>query len=217
MPTLRGLIQHRAKSKRSVRSRSTKLTFWSFFGGVPTRFLICRNSCLDWTFRDRPPPQTVPNSAISTVLHISDTSSLKTLAPPQPVERDGRDDYDADDDVLARVGNTGMNTSVLENLHDQAANQCSHDGPLAAAQTAAADDDRGDHLQLESAGRWYDDGGRKALAAMNLQPAALYRARGIFCAFRDSVSWYPLRHGTRRFPTSRKTSHDRSSPVRARR
>ncbi len=35
------------------------------------------------------------------------------------------------------VGNTGMDTAVLEHLHDQAANQGTHDSPFTAAQAAA--------------------------------------------------------------------------------
>ena len=70
---------------------------------------------------------------------------------PEPVECDGGDDDDADDDVLARVGNIGVDAAVVQDRHDQAADQGAQHGPFAAAQAAAADHHRGDDLQLEPA------------------------------------------------------------------
>ncbi len=80
MPTGRGVTPKRAGYRcrpgtNSLQRQPLSTTFRTFFGGVPTRFLNCRNSFLDLVFWDRPPLkqcQIVPNSAISTVLDISD-------------------------------------------------------------------------------------------------------------------------------------------------
>ncbi len=69
-------------------------------------------------------------TAISTVLHLGLSHSTRA---PKPVERHRGDDDDADDDVLAGVGNIRVDAAIVENRHDQAADQRPEDRSLAAA------------------------------------------------------------------------------------
>ena len=78
-------------------------------------------------------------------------------ASTEPVQRHGRDDDRADDHVLAGVGDAGVDAAVVQDRHDQAADQGAEDGPLAAAQAPAADHHGGDHLEFQAVG-----GGRVA-------------------------------------------------------
>src|SRR5205807_2684268 len=73
--------------------------------------------------------------------------------PTVAVQRDGRDDDRADDDVLGGVRDVGVDAAVGQYGHDQAADQGAEHGPLAAAEAGAADHDGGDHLEFQPLGR----------------------------------------------------------------
>ena len=51
------------------------------------------------------------------------------------------------------LGMPGVDAAVVQDGHDQAADQGAQHGPLAAAQAPAADDDGRDHLEFQAVGR----------------------------------------------------------------
>src|SRR5579859_3659742 len=94
--------------------------------------------------RPDPPMERSSNPGPGTTSHSASAS--------QPIERDGDDDDDSDDDVLAGVRDPGVDTAILQDRHDQTANQGAQDGPFPAVEASATDHDRGDHLEFEAAG-----------------------------------------------------------------
>ena len=79
---------------------------------------------------------------------------LYTATATESVESHRGDDNGiADDDVLAGVGNVRVDAAIVENRHDQAANQSAENGSFASAQTATANDDGGDDLKLQTVRR----------------------------------------------------------------
>ena len=79
-------------------------------------------------------------------------SSQALFLSPEAIEGDRRDDDGADDHVLGGVRDAGVDAAVVQHRHDQAADQRPEHGPLAAAEAAAADDDRRDDLELQAVG-----------------------------------------------------------------
>src|SRR5690242_18544325 len=93
-----------------------------------------------------------PDSCISDIKSQVPEVRSRRPAAPEAIERDGRDDDGADDDVLGGIGNPGVDATVVQDGHDQATDQGPQDRPLAAVEAPAADDDGGDDLQLQPLG-----------------------------------------------------------------
>ncbi len=71
------------------------------------------------------------------------------LLPP-PIERHGQDDDRAGDDLLHPVGQAALCAADLDDRHRGGAENGSGDGASPARQAAAADDHRGDDVELEA-------------------------------------------------------------------
>jgi hypothetical protein len=73
-------------------------------------------------------------------------------AAAEAVEEYGDDDHEADDDFLEVVGPAHLLRAVAQDGHDEGAYDGAEDRAGAAVQARAADDDRGDDVELEPDG-----------------------------------------------------------------
>ena len=98
---------------------------------------------------DCPAPLTVRYTQTGSLMPATKVTHVRASAlPPVAVEPDGADDDQSLDDVLPDVGDPDQDQSVGEDRDDQRADQRAPDRTDAADEAGAAEDDRGDGVEL---------------------------------------------------------------------